>query len=219
MLSHKDVRSKCIPSAKESKIRSVISLLESQLQESDTVIASFLIKIDSCEFEISAISKEETSLKFAFALSSAEFFDCDLAKPRSFSLTERGGEYEYWAFLDYQVNLLPFYGESFSLAVTERSTTPTKTRTTVVKTQADLLWTKDRTWTICFLKHFVTTLVCLHSNKIFKWWCIWAARDSRLDISLASSKMASNSGVRAFSIKKSSKMTQFFFSSDTFLSA
>ena len=69
MLSHKDVRSKCIPSAKESKIRSVISLLESQLQESDTGIASFLIKIDSCEFEISAISTEEASLKFAFALS------------------------------------------------------------------------------------------------------------------------------------------------------
>ena len=136
MLSHKDVRSKCIPSAKESKIRSVISLLESQLQESDTGIASFLIKIGSCEFEISAISTEEASLKFAFALSSAEFLERDLAKPRSFSLTERGGEYDYRVFQDYEVNLLPFYGESFSLAVTEDSTTSTRTRTTVVKTQA-----------------------------------------------------------------------------------
>ena len=121
MLSHNDVRSKCIPSAKESKIRSVISLLESQLQESDTGIASFLIKTDSCEFEISTISKEEASLKFAFALSSAEFLERDLAKPRSFTLTERGGEYDYRAFQDYEVNLLPFYGESFSLAVTEGS--------------------------------------------------------------------------------------------------
>ena len=91
MLSHKDVRSKCVPSAKESKIRSVISLLESQLQESDTAIASFLIKIDSCEFEISTTSREEANLKFAFALSSAEFLEPDLAKPRSFSLTEEEG--------------------------------------------------------------------------------------------------------------------------------
>ena len=169
MLSHKDVRTKCIPSAKESKIRSVISLLESQLQESDTGIASFLIKIDSCEFEISTISKEEASLKFAFVLSSAEFLEHDLAKPRSFSLMERGGEYDYRAFQDYEVNLLPFYGESFSLAVTEGSTTSTRSRTTVVKTQAVRLWSKDRTWTVCFLKQFVTTLVCLHSNKISKW--------------------------------------------------
>ena len=97
MLFHKDVRSKY------SKCeRKQISLLELQLQESNTGIASFLIKIDSCEFEISVISKEEASLKFAFALSSAELLDHNLAKPRSFSLTERGWEHEYRAFLDYE---------------------------------------------------------------------------------------------------------------------